>query len=298
MRRDGLAGGRAVKWVGVLALVAVLPGCELWNGWLDMLKWKGAGAKSQQKTLANAGPDAVQPGAAGAGQIMIPRVTVFRITMPIGSFSGNDQVWSQLNEDALDSRTAVLMAQNGLRAATGTLARWPAIAKLLDAPGSTTDQQLYQTNGESSVNVTTRAGVTDQIVVSVDRDLQQQGRTFERCDNGFRLSMRGMRGKPELQVQLEPIVTLGTVSVVRTGTDMGVTRSAFSSEESFGDLRMGATLTADQFLVVSAMDPKTSPFSVGTLWLSDKEKAPPTETVLVFVPAPAQGPPAKSTASK
>ena len=238
---------------------------------------RGDNAANQQPRPLDT-PRSLPPGALpvpGQSLAMIPRVTVYRITMPLGSFSGNEQVWAQLNEDAIDSKTTVLMAQNGLRAATGALTRWPSIAHLLDAPGSTTDQILYQTDGRSSVAVITRPGVVDQIVMSVDRDLQQQGRTFERCDNGFRLFMRPIRGKPELQVQLEPIVTLGTVNVMRSGPDMGVTRSTFSSEESFADLRMAATLTADRFLVVSAMDPKTSPFSVGTLWLSEKEKAPP-----------------------
>jgi hypothetical protein len=46
-------------------------------------------------------------------------------------------------------------------------------------------------------------------------------------------------------------------------------------------------LTAEQFLVVCAMDPKGSEHSVGTLWLSNPVGSPATETVLVFVPAAA-----------
>jgi hypothetical protein len=214
---------------------------------------------------------------------MVSRVAIYRITVPVGAFSGNSKIWSQLNEDAIDSKTAVLMAQNGLRAATGAVARWPAVAAQLDVP-ATSQPQMVQTDGRSSINVLTRPNVTDQIVVSVDRDLQQQGRTFERCDNGFRLSVRGVHNKPELQVQLEPIVTLGTVQVARQG--MGVVSTGFTSEESFEDLQMAATLNAQQFLVISAMDPKSSPFSVGTLWLSNHDAVPATETVLVFVPAP------------
>ena len=279
---------RTCKLLLLLVLGAALPGCELWNAWLDMLRWRGDqwGKKDEQKEAApkNAPP---AMGTVNTVTSLIPRVTVYRIIMPVGSFSTNDKVWSQLNEDAIDSKTAVLMAQNGLRAATGAVGRWPLIANLLDIPGSSHDQMIVQTDGRSAINVVTRQNVTDQIVVSVDRDLQQQGRTFERCDNGFRLSMRGVRNKPELQVQLEPVVTLGTVQVMRTGSggmEMGVTRSGFSSEETFEDLRMAATLNAEQFLVISAMDPKTSPFSVGTLWLSDHDKVPATETVLVFVP--------------
>jgi hypothetical protein len=279
-----------------------LGGCEVWNAWLDMLKWKGDNGQAKEAPLA-AQPGTVAPGKGGgasAGPVaLIPRVTVYRITLPVGSFSTNDKIWAQLNEDAVDSKTTVMLAQNGLRAATGPVGRWPNISQLLQGTaGALTEQFVYQTDGRSSVNVVTRAGVTDQIVVSIDRDLQQQGRTFERCDNGFRLAMKPVKNKPELVVQLEPTVTLGTVNVIRTGPELGVTRTGFSSEETFPDLNLAANLTADQFLVVSAMDPKGSPFSVGTLWLSDQEKAPPTETVLIFVPAPVAAPPAAPTPAK
>jgi hypothetical protein len=294
MRKSFLAARVALCVAGF----SLLGGCQIWNAWLDMLKWKGDGGNAQlaaQPPVVGGNPAA--PGSSAGPAALIPRVTVFRITLPVGAFSSNDRIWAQLNEDAVDSRTTVMLAQNGLRAGTGPVGRWPNISQILQGtPGASTDQFIYQTDGRSSVNVVTRAGVTDQIVVSIDRDLQQQGRTFERCDNGFRLAMRPVRYKPELVVQLEPIVALGTVNVMRAGNEQGITRTGFTSEESFSDLNLAATLTADQFLVVSAMDPKTSPFSVGTLWLSDQEKAPPTETVLVFVPVPPAPLPAKATA--
>jgi len=291
---------RALALAALLGLAGALPGCQVWNAWLDMLKWRGS--DMAQKPRPGALPQDVGAGelAASTSSTLIPRVTVYRITVPVGEFSGNDKIWSQLNEDAIDSKTSVLMAQNGLRAATGSVSHWPDIAKMLDTPGASNDQILMQTDGRSSINVVTRPNVSDQIVVSVDRDLQQEGRTFERCDNGFRLSMRGVKGKAgsggQLEVQLEPIVALGTMDMIRSGTSISMSRSSFSSEEGFDDLRMAASLTANDFLVVTAMDPKSSPFSVGTLWLSDPDKVPATETVLVFVPAgPAPADPARGT---
>ncbi len=294
-RRSG--GVRLMGGVAILLLAAALPGCQVWNSWLDMLKWRGSGMGASPKPSVLPQDFGSGAGVSGAGSsALVPRVTVYRITVPAGEFSGNDKIWSELNEDAIDSQTSVLMAQNGLRAATGAVSRWPEIAKMLDTPGASSDHLLMQTDGRSSINVVTRPNVSDQIVVSVDRDLQQEGRTFERCDDGFRLSMRGVRGKAggaQLQVQLEPVVTLGTVEMTRTGQDMGVTRSGFTSEESFDDLRVAANLSASDFLVVTPMDPKSSPFSIGTLWLSDPDKVPATETILVFVPT-AAGPPAKT----
>jgi hypothetical protein len=273
----------------VFSFLAFLPGCQAWNAFLKFWMVPIAEEKKPDKPIAvvsdlggNGGSNLTQPPGPPA---MVPRVIVYRITAPVGTFSGNEKVWSELNEDALDSKMSVLMAQNGLRAGTGNVARWPIIAKVIEGPGASSDQQVCQTDGRSSLNVVTRPGVTDEIVVSIDRDLQQQGRTFEACDNGFRLSMRGIRGKQQLQVQLEPYVALGTVHVQRREGTLGISSGGFVHEESFPDLAMGAILSADQFLVISPVDPKQNRFSVGSLWLSDIDKVPAMETVLIFVPA-------------
>ncbi len=50
-----------------------------------------------------------------AGLSLPARMIVYKITLPVNTFSTNDKIWSQLNEDAIDSKTNVLLAQNGLR---------------------------------------------------------------------------------------------------------------------------------------------------------------------------------------
>lgn len=273
----------------VLAACAALPGCEMWNAWLDMLRWKGGGGGAAGAPLA--APPSVHsanPNGAPAGATpLIPRVMLYRITVPVGAFSHNDKIWAQLNEDAVDSKTATLMAQNGLRAATGLVVRWPEIAKQIDPTGAFNQPVIIQTDGRTSVKVKTHESLSELTVVSIDHDNQLAGRTFPPCENDFRLSIAGVRNKPALEVQLEPVVTLGTIQVSRPG--LGMTNSGFTSEESFEDLRMATTLTAQQFLVLSAMDPKPGSYSVGTLWLSDHDQVPATETVLVFVPAGGNG---------
>ncbi|MCL2646413.1 MAG: hypothetical protein FWD61_05320 [Phycisphaerales bacterium] len=268
-------------------LLTALPGCQCWNAWLDMCKWRMADDKpnhpngdsaiklTDATTSATAGPTAI-----------VPRVIVHRITAPVGTFSTNEKVWTELSEDALDSKTSVLMAQNGLRAGVAPTSRWPNIAKLIDGPGVSSDQILCQTDGRSSVSIMTRQSIAEQIVVSIDRDLQQKGRTFEKCDNGFKLSIRGLRDKPQLLVSIEPFVSLGSIAFQRTDRELGITgQKGITSEETFPDLQMSAPLAADHFLLISCVDPKSNKFSIGSLWLADPDKVPPVETVLIFVPA-------------
>jgi hypothetical protein len=148
------------------------------------------------------------------------------------------------------------------------------MSKMLDVTGAVSKDYICQTDGRSPLNVVVRDRIADQIIVSVDRDNVQQGRTFENCENAFRLSMSHLKTRGDLMVQLEPIVTFGQSP---NGQPVG-------NEVSFLDIRLWTTIKQDQFLIVAPADPKANRFSVGTRFLSDGDKVPPTETVLVFVP--------------
>ena len=267
-----------------LSFLTVLPGCQIWNAWLDLLRWRGSDSHPAAPAPNILSGDKGVPHEVAKPDAS-PRVVIYKITVPVGTCSGNEKFWQELNEDVLDSKTSVLITQNGLRAGAAPQARWANISKLLDVPGARTEQFVCQTDGRSSLNVVTRPGVAEQVVVSIDRDLQQSGRTYENCDNGFRLSMRALRGKTDLMIQLEPVVTMGTVAVIRSERELGITSAGFTMEESFADMRMAAQVTPQQFLVLASADPRGNKFSVGSLWLSETQRVPPTETVLVFVPA-------------
>lgn len=212
------------------------------------------------------------------------RVQVYALTLPLGAFSDNEKIWRQLDEDALDSQTSVLLAQNGIRAAVGPQERWPAIAKMLEGPGTLSQEYLCQTDGRSNVQIPTRPNVTEQTVFYVDRDLQLQGRTFQRCDNAIRLSMSPVRGSPDMIVQIEPVVLVGTIEVSRGPQEMGVVRMTLPQEETFRNLRLETQLKSGQFMVLAPADSKASSFSVGTRFLTNTDRVPAQEMVLVFVP--------------
>ncbi|MEI8194526.1 MAG: hypothetical protein WCI73_01310 [Phycisphaerae bacterium] len=216
------------------------------------------------------------------------RIRVYQMSMPLGTFSLNDKIWRQLDEDALDSATSVLLAQNGLRAAVGRQDRWPAVAKLLDGPGTRTQEYVCLSDGRSAIQITTRPNLPEQTVFYVDRDLELQGRTFARCDNAVRLSMASLKDTTDMLVQLEPLVITGTVEISRNGSDLGITRQSRPQEETFRNLRLQSRVAAKDFLVLAPLNPKGNAFSVGTRFLSNADTVPPMETILVFVPLPKQ----------
>src|SRR5882672_3272735 len=97
--------------------------------------WSPAHPKTAAQPKLVAQPNEPPHGSGVPDRIILPsnilRVHVYQLTLPLGTLSLNDKVWRELNEDALDSKSAVLLARNGIRAAIGPQQRWPVIAKLL-----------------------------------------------------------------------------------------------------------------------------------------------------------------------
>jgi hypothetical protein len=275
---DPLRKPRLAVHLALLAATLALPACQAWNAFLDSLK---SGSGTPPLTLVTSPRPGVAPAAVTP---LLPRVLLYRMVLPVGAFSGNSRAWTLLNEDAIDSKTSILLAQNGLRAATGAVARWPDISKMVDPEGASHQPVVIQTDGMSAITLPTRQNIPDLYVSSIDRDRRLQVRQYERCDSAFRLTVRGVRDKPELQLQLDPIVTLGAYQINRPG--LGFTTADIPAEATFDDLRLSANLTVEKFLVLAPLNPKPGSLTVGTQWLSNPDQSPPTETILIFVPAP------------
>lgn len=286
----------AVATLGTVCMT--LPGCGVWNSWLDMWKFKS-------KDKADIPVPEEGNAANNKDARKLPALVVYRITLPVGTFSANPKGWQSLNEDVLEATTSNLLVHNGFRAGVGNLKDWPAIYQQINVPGSATEQTVCQTVGRASFSVTTRTSIPSEVVVSLDKQLDQQGRTFAQCDDGFRLNFTTLRanGTPahnltgkdkygdfHVLVEFEPVVAEGVVDVVRKGNGLGIRQEAFNSTANFTDLQLGVSIRTDQFLILSPLNVKENPFSVGSQWLSDSLKSPATETLLVFVPTPPNSP--------
>jgi hypothetical protein len=212
-----------------------------------------------------------------------PTVRVMMVTLPVGTVSGNEKVWRLLNEDALDADTSVLLAQNGLRAAVAPLARWPSVAALIDGPAATSRWLYCQTDGRTPLLIRTHESIQSQTLFIVDKDTHLEGRTYNDCDNGLRLSMSKQRGTGDILVQLEPVVQMGTVSYGRLVQGLSPSSVTEPREDTLVGLRIAAQLKPGTFLLVAPADPK-QPYLVGTRFLANTDKVPATETLLVFIP--------------
>ncbi len=271
-----------------LAACALLCGCDAIKGpWYDpFLILTPHKEYTGNNDLVSADVSTLQPALAQKQPgIKMLRVQLVQLSLPVGTFSGNEKVWRQLDQDALDSDTSIMLAENGIRAAVAPVQRWPSLQKLINVPGAATQIFTLQTDGRSSVEIVTHPNIAEQTISSIDRDREMHVRTFERCDNSMRLSLVQRRDSSQLTIQLEPVVQLGTISVVRRPEDIGIVSNTLRHEETFSNLRLAASLGTHEFLVLApAPANKENKFSVGSRFLTNTDKIPPMETILVFLP--------------
>lgn len=284
------------QWSKRAQVGIAIAGCGLLTGcgfpWLDA--WWGDNSKpnlqpatTQETTLRGAsGPIAINRGVPEHihAEPNTLRMRIYQLILPVGTFSLNEKIWRQLDEDTLDSATSVLLAQNGFRAGTGVQEHWTNIYKILDGPGTSFREFLCQTDGRTSVQIVTRQNQSDQNIFYVDKDGQNLGRTFELCDNALRLSLSRQQDSSDMKVQVEPFVITGTVDIARHNVETGIVRTTRQDEQTFHNLRIETVIAANKFLILAPLNPKKNPFSVGTRFLSDSDQIPATETILVFVP--------------
>ncbi len=293
MQKSSFAGRywRAACLAAVIAGCLLDSGCALWpwgdDGAMVVQKSEFRGKKLPPSSVVNMPlVDAKQSQEVPEkirDKNLSERIVVYKISLPAGMFSNNDKIWRLVDEDALDSQTSLMLAQNGMRAAVLEQSRWPAIAQMLQTPSAMTEQFACVIGSGQNVDLMMRPNIERESLFYIDRDLNMQGRTFNQCDNKIRLGLHRDKTNKQFIVALEPLVTTGTTQMVRT-QDMVSVQNTSVREHSFENLRMWVTLTGDQALVLTPSRMKETPFSVGAKFLSDIEAVPPREMVLVFVP--------------
>ncbi len=228
------------------------------------------------------GPAAARP----APQPFQPptEIQVLRLTLPLGTFSANQKVWSMLEHNVASGKTTAWLSANGLRAGTATFSVWKKIVKLINKPGSTNQRIYCQVNGVRSVALVVRPNVRREILVYHTLPGGLVVRTYRNCDDVILLAAHENRKIPATIVQIEPAVNLGTVTFRRGPLALGIVRGVRPLQRVFTRLRISVAIPPRRFLVIAPSDPRGRPLSVGSAFLSRPQHVPPRETVLVFVP--------------
>src|SRR5687768_11023811 len=145
-------------------------------------------------------------------------LTVFRLTVPMGTVSRNEDFWKRVDEQAVDVLSYDVLYKNGIRVGRAPLSDLEAITTVL---GRTTVQArptIYATAGAKNVELPMKRDVPSQVIYDFDAQNVMTVRSYEGSDNVFCLDFSPTPRRPgDVRVVLCPMVRTLRKRLVATG---------------------------------------------------------------------------------
>jgi len=214
------------------------------------------------------------------------QVLAYKITLPAGAVSRNEEFWKHVQETAVDVPTYELLYKNGVRAGVAPSSEWPYLKGVLDQNPAVTQQSTYTGREAKDLDTELKLRVTYQNLFYYDPSGELVGRTHERCDNLLRLSFLPAPRKPgTVRLTLCPVIRSLRQRIVAVG-DINTRQIEEFYPERLYDLNLTVDVPLDDVLVVGPSAEAKWPTSLGSNFLVNDAAAQQTETLLIFKPLP------------
>lgn len=215
---------------------------------------------------------------------LLLQLTTYKITLPAGTVSRNEDFWRHIRETAVDVGTHDLLYKNGVRVGVAPADEWENLKAILEENPALTQPGTYSGRESGDLEMEMKLKVPYQNLFFFDPSGDLVGRTFERCDNLLRVSFYAAPHKPGT-------MRLGMVPVVRslrevwqaTG-EVNERRFELVRPEHFYALNLTVDVALDDFLVVAPSPEAKWSTSLGANFLMADGATDQTETLLIFRP--------------
>ena len=237
--------------------------------------------RSGGAVAANSG-DAVRP------VPIVVYLDVYRLQVPAGAVSRNDEFWKRVDEQRVDVATYDVLSRNGLRVGVGRDADWHYFKGLISQSGGKCTRGRVNAAKEGYVELPMKEGMQFQNLFWFDDRGQLAGHSYEKCDDLLGISFQAAPRRPgEVVVKVCPIVRglrrYFKVSLMGEEQEIDLVQP-----EHLYDLRLEALIPFQDFLIIAPSSKASWPTSLGGSFLVSKGKAEPLEDVLLIVPRPFQ----------
>lgn len=211
-------------------------------------------------------------------------IQIMEINLPLGNFSQNAKIWKLLTKAPAGPRTIKLLAANGFKSGDGTFAAWPAIRKLINAPGVSTEAVYCQIANIAPVVLDVHSNIRNELLTYHTVAEPLVVRTYQNCADQFLIAANTNRTLGFTVISLEPAVKLSrrhsqpATGLPRPQAGPGPVRHVFSN------LQFSFLLQPQHFVVLAPMSVSALNNSIGTAFLTQQNHVPRRETVLILVP--------------
>ncbi len=241
-----------------------------------------AGADAELVTGGTADPAAEQP---PTGPILGVSLDVLRVDVPLGTLSGNDRFWNQLDEQSLGADRTVLLKRNGLRAAVGRAEAWAPIKAMLD---SVDDKMVYREavklhQGPLAFQISD--GPDDQHVFLYRPDGTMAGASFTASHNLFHIRHRLDEDDPnQVHLTVIPGIRQNQRRLEWAKRGQRLVRVPTFYGRTLHELTMGVRLSPGRFLVIGAGREVALPSVLGRTMLTREVDGKRYESVFLMTP--------------
>jgi hypothetical protein len=274
------------QWLSRVTIVSVLAGCAMqcWSCAPKKAAVQPPPTPAETKAVFFP-PDAqVRQADAVPEQQYLIQLSIYRITVPAGSISRNEEFWKHIDEHAVDVPTYELLYKNGVRVGVASASEWDYFKQILDQHPAKTQPGAFSGRDVRDIDLEMKLKVPYQNLFYFDTSGDLVGRTFDRCDNILRVSFQPAPRKPgTVRLGICPVVRSLRERVVPVG-DINTTTYQWVHPEQFYELNLSADIPRDGFLVVAPSPEGKWPSTLGNNFLINDGPTEQTETLMIFRP--------------
>ena len=221
------------------------------------------------------------PRDAAAAQTLMFQVEVYRITVPFGTFTGNEAFWKRMDEKCVDAFKNDLLNRNGIRVGQAPLNELDFFRKFMEE--KPVISKITTTATEVPlVELEMRPDLPEQTISFYNPDLRM--RDYDASSNVLNLSFQPAPRKPGcMRLTLAPMVRSHRKHFQFTQLN-NETELQYIAPETFYDLNLRVDIPKDTFFIVMPSDDARYATSVGRAFLTKDGPIDRLEQILLVIP--------------
>ena len=214
------------------------------------------------------------------------QVEVYRIYIPYGTFTGNEEFWKRMDEQCIDAYQNDLLNRNGIRVGLAPIGELDFFRKFMEEK-PTISKITTQALEAPLVELEMRTDLPEQTISFYNPDLSI--RTYDGSSNVVNLSFQPAPRKPgHMRLTLAPMVRSNRKKFQFTAMNND-TELQYIKPETYYDLRLRVDIPNGQFFIVMPSAEARFETSVGRAFFTKDGPTDRQEQILLIIPHPING---------
>jgi hypothetical protein len=234
-------------------------------------------AQGAQPTPADAPRDAQ------SAQTVVFMVEVYRVHVPFGTFTGNEDFWKRMDEQCVDAFKCDLLNRNGIRVGLAPIGELDFFRKFMEEKPAITKMTTAALEAPL-VEFEMRTDLVEQTISFYNPELSI--RDYDASSNLLNLSFQPAPRKPGcMRLTLAPVVRSHRKKFQFTALN-NETEIKYVAPETYYDLNLRVDIPKDQFFIVMPSDGARLETSVGRAFFTKEGATDRLEQILLIIPRP------------